>query len=161
MLPMTVTLRSMTSDEFDSVIGTAFAGFLADRVATGQTRPEDVPAEIQRQRAQHLPDGLETEGMLLLMGEVDGERIGWIWLALPGSPQHPDTAWVYSLVVDEAHRGRGYGKGLMLAAERELLDRGVRTLGLNVFGTNRIAIGLYERLGYEVISQQMTKPLIG
>lgn len=49
----------------------------------------------------------------------------------------------------------------MLAAERELVDRGVSRLGLNVFGANKTAVRLYERLGYQVIAQQMTKPLIG
>lgn len=151
----------MTSSEFESVIDIAFAGFLAEWVNTGQIRQEDVPAETQRQRDQYLPDGLETELMLLFIGEVEGERVGWIWLALPGAPNHPDTAWVYSLEVDEPYRGRGYGKGLMRAAERELVQRGVGKLGLNVFGHNRSAIGLYENLGYQVISQQMSKPLIG
>ena len=64
-----------------------------------------------------------------------------------------------TLTIDEAQRGKGYGKAMMLAAERELVQRGVTKLGLNVFGSNKTAIGLYERLGYEVISQQMTKPL--
>ena len=30
-----------------------------------------------------MPNGLATEHMLLLIGEVDGEAIGWMWLALP------------------------------------------------------------------------------
>jgi ribosomal protein S18 acetylase RimI-like enzyme len=156
---MTVTLRRMTPTEFDSIINTAFDSFVAELVATGQIDPGDVPAEIQRRREQHLPDGLDTGYMLLFIGEVDGKRIGWIWLALPGAPHHADTAWVYTVEVDEAHRGKGYGKGLMLAAERDLVQRGVNTLGLNVFGSNKTAMGLYERLGYEVISQQMSKPL--
>jgi len=49
----------------------------------------------------------------------------------------------------------------MRAAEEELVHRGVTKLGLNVFGGNTTAIRLYESLGYEVISQQMSKPLGG
>ena len=161
MIRMTVRLRPMTSSEFDSVVSTAFAGYVAESVATGQTREEDVAAETRRQREQYLPNGLATEHMLFFIGTDDGERIGWIWLALPGVANHPDTAWVYNVEVDPAHRGKGYGRGLMLAAERELADRGVIRLGLNVFGANTTAIRLYERLGYQVIAQQMTKPLIG
>ncbi|AGL18383.1 GCN5-like N-acetyltransferase [Actinoplanes sp. N902-109] len=151
----------MTSSEFDSVVDTAFADYLTARVAGGVIRQEDAAADIQQQRKQYLPDGVATEHMLLYIGEADGERIGWIWLALPGGANHPDTAWVYFVVVDDAHRGKGYGRGLMLAAERELVQRGVRRLGLNVFGANETAIRLYERLGYQVVTQQMTKPLIG
>lgn len=149
----------MTPAEFDSTIDTAFESFVAKLVDTGQISREQAPAEIRRRREAHLPDGLDTEHMLLFIGEVDGERIGWLWLALPGAPHHADTAWVYNVAVDEAHRGKGYGKGLMLAAERELAGRGVGRLGLNVFGSNKTAISLYERLGYQVTSQQMSKPL--
>ena len=154
-----VKLRPMTPSEFDSLIDTAFTGYVAERVATGQTREADAAAEIRRQREQYLPDGVATEHMLLFVGEVDGEPIGWIWLALPGVANHPDTAWVYNVEVDVAHRGHGYGRGLMLAAERELVARGVDRLGLNVFGANRTAIRLYEQLGYQVLAQQMAKKL--
>jgi len=161
MLTMTVTLRNMTPDEFESAIESSLASFVAEMVNQGNLRPEDAPDEIRRRRAQHLPDGLETEHMLLLAGEVDGAPIGWLWLALPGAPNHVDTAWVYNVVVDEEHRGKGYGRGLMLAAEEELVHRGVTKLGLNVFGGNTTAIPLYESLVYEIISQQMSKPLGG
>jgi hypothetical protein len=57
---MTVKLRPMTSREFDSVVNAAFASFLAERVATGQTREVDLAAETRRQREQYLPDGVEA-----------------------------------------------------------------------------------------------------
>lgn len=43
--------------------------------------------------------------------------------------------------------------------EAELTQFGVPELGLNVFGTNTVAIGLYRGLGFEVTSQQMAKRL--
>jgi ribosomal protein S18 acetylase RimI-like enzyme len=161
MLDMTVTLRPMTVDEFDRFIEPSLASFVAEMVNQGQIPAEDAPAEIKRRRQQHLPDGLDTEHMALFVGEVEGVAIGWLWLALPGAPNHVDTAWVYNVEVDPAHRGKGYGRGLMLAAEAELVHRGVTKLGLNVFGGNTTAMRLYESLGYKVISQQMSKPLGG
>lgn len=47
----------------------------------------------------------------------------------------------------------------MLAAERDLVQRAAARLGLDLFGAGTAAIRLYERLGYEIISQQMGKPL--
>ena len=41
--------------------------------------------------------------------------------------------------------------------EVELAQLKVPELGLNVFGTNTVAIGLYRSLGFEVTSQQMAK----
>jgi ribosomal protein S18 acetylase RimI-like enzyme len=158
---MTVTLRPMTPTEFDATIDKVFADTVREWVAAGRIAADEAPAEIRRQRERSAPDGVQTEHMLFLIGEVDGQRIGWIWLALPGAPpRHVETAWVYNVEVDQAHRRRGYGRELMLAAERELVQRGVKHVGLNVFGTNQTAIRLYQKLGYEVISQQMTKPLM-
>ena len=36
---------------------------------------------------------------------------------------------------------------------------GAIRMGLNVFGSNVVARGLYESLGYEVTALQMSKPL--
>jgi ribosomal protein S18 acetylase RimI-like enzyme len=79
--------------------------------------------------------------------------------ALPGAPGRPNSAWVFDIEIDEAYRGKGYGRGLMEAAERELIGRGVTRLALNVFGYNTPAVKLYESLGFTVMSQQMAKPL--
>lgn len=156
---MTVTLRPMTEAEFDAIIHTSFEHFVGEMVKTGQITAEEAPAEIARRREQNLPDGLDTPHMLLFIGLVGGERVGWLWIALPGAPGHADTAWIYNVEVDEAHRGKGYGFGLMKAAEQELARRGVDKVGLNVFGDNANAIRLYSKLGYRVIAQQMSKPL--
>lgn len=156
---VTVRLRPITQDEFDPLIGRTFDAFVAELVNTGQVRPEDAAGESQRQRERLLPQGLDTEHMVMFIGEVDGERIGWLWLALPGAPNHVDSAWVYDIEVDEAHRGKGYGRGLLLAAEDELRARGVYKLGLNVFARNSTAMRLYHGLGFEVVTQQMAKDL--
>jgi len=47
----------------------------------------------------------------------------------------------------------------MLACENECRHREYAQLDLNVFGTNRTAINLYEALGYTVSSRQMSKRL--
>ncbi|MFD8085922.1 hypothetical protein ACFV4F_29985 [Kitasatospora sp. NPDC059722] len=47
----------------------------------------------------------------------------------------------------------------MLLAERECLAAGVRTLGLNVFTVNEVAIRLYASLGYRVTNRLYGKPL--
>jgi ribosomal protein S18 acetylase RimI-like enzyme len=76
------------------------------------------------------------------------------------STQHrPATAWIHGITVLSEHRGRGYGRAVMLAAESELAARGVPALGLSVFAANTPAVRLYESLGYTVTAQHMAKPL--
>jgi len=129
-------------------------------VALANGAPIDETRETsERQTDELLPEGVRTPGMLLCLGSVAGEPVGWIWIGLPRTPDRPDTAWVYYVSVDPGHRGRGYGRALLLAAERELARRGVSRLGLNVHGYNTVAMGLYRSLGFEITAQQMAKQL--
>lgn len=148
----------MTDAEYDEIVPADFERLVRQR---SSVPAEEVSAAAASNRERVLPQGRLTEGMLFLVGEVAGEAVGWIWVGLPGSgDQFPDTAWVYKVEVDPVHRGAGHGRSLMLAAEQELMRRGVPKVGLNVFGGNTVAIGLYQGLGYTVVSQQMSKVLI-
>lgn len=152
-----LTLRPLTRSEFDVRIAALKALYAVDEVQAGRGSPAEVEARIERQFATLLPDGLATEGQLLLAGEAEGEVVGFLWIGLP-TPERPQ-AWIFEITVDEAHRRRGHGRALMLAAEAELRARGVTRLGLNVFGHNPGALRLYESLGFETTSRQMSKTL--
>jgi ribosomal protein S18 acetylase RimI-like enzyme len=67
--------------------------------------------------------------------------------------------WLYDINVHPEVRGRGYGSGLLRAVEELAARHGADRLGLNVFGSNPTAIALYERGGYTVTTQQMSKRL--
>ena len=68
--------------------------------------------------------------------------------------------FIYDIVLDEAQRGKGYGKQTMLALEVFAKELRLKTIGLHVFANNRAAMKLYRGLGYEVTSQNMTKKLV-
>ena len=51
------------------------------------------------------------------------------------------------------------GREAMLLAEGEARSHGMTSLGLNVHGQNKVARSLYDSLGYDVMAQQMKKPL--
>ncbi len=57
---------------------------------------------------------------------------------------------VYYVAVAPEHRGKGYGKQVMAAAENWLTARGVWKLNLLVRAENEAVRGFYESLGYEV-----------
>ncbi|HEX6685584.1 MAG TPA: GNAT family N-acetyltransferase [Candidatus Limnocylindrales bacterium] len=152
----------MTEAEYGTLSQVVLDTFATQFLEAGHAGDfETARAEALTQVRQILPDGVNTDSMLLLVAEAEAlTQVGQIWLSLPGTPVHPDTAWVYNVEVSPEHRGKGYGRAIMLAAEEELRRRGVRKLGLNVFGSNKTAIALYDSLGYQVASQQMSKPLI-
>ena len=84
--------------------------------------------------------------------------MGHVWVGPRTPPRLPGRVDLRHR--DRTHeRGKGYGRALLRAAERETARHGVRTIGLNVFGPNTVARNLYESAGYEVASLQMHKEL--
>ncbi|NJC81988.1 GNAT family N-acetyltransferase [Planosporangium mesophilum] len=155
---MTVTLRAMTEDELEARIDD-----LVDEYALDLHRSRGLPldrarTEAQRQTADLLPDGVATTGTLMFTAEAGGAAVGWIWLSL-STPHQPGSAWIYEITVDAEHRGKGYGRALIRAAEDELARRGVTRLALNVFSHNTAAIRLYESVGFHTTSLQMAKSI--
>ncbi len=154
---VTPTLRRMTDAEITEFIVASRAGYIAQRVESG----DDIAVaarEADEQSAAMFPDGQPGPGHALYRVEDDGEPVGSLWIG-PASPDQPDSCWIWDIVIDEAHRGRGFGKAAMLLAEDEARSKGAAELGLNVFGHNTVARRLYENLGYGTVSMRMSKPL--
>jgi GNAT superfamily N-acetyltransferase len=61
------------------------------------------------------------------------------------------------LAVYEDHRGKGYGKRLLAAADQLAADRGSKGLSIIVADNNSTARKLYEMSGYKLVEQ---KPMV-
>ena len=85
-------------------------------------------------------------------------RVGTVWMraALDTSIK---SGFIFDIAVDEAQRGKGYGKQTMLLIEETAREMGLSKLGLHVFAKNKVARKLYEGLGYEIGSLNMNKNL--
>jgi GNAT superfamily N-acetyltransferase len=154
-----LTLRPTTEEELAARREQLVESYAEDLARTGRYSAGAARSESARQLAELLPDGVRTPDMLLFTAVVDEEPVGWVWLCLPSPANGRDSAWVYDVLIEPEHRGKGYGRAVMEAAEVEVVARGVTRIGLNVFGRNRPARTLYESLGYEVTSLQMVKTI--
>jgi ribosomal protein S18 acetylase RimI-like enzyme len=153
-------VRPMSAEEFESFRERAIRDYAAENVRAGNWSPDQAEALAAKQTDELLPDGVETDGVLLLMAETSPtDVVGLVWVALEGEGR--GEAWIYDIEIVPEHRGRGYGRALLRAAEQEVHTRGCRSIGLNVFGRNTIARQLYESSGYEVTSVHMRKRLAG
>lgn len=85
--------------------------------------------------------------------EDDGGRERVIGDAIVGYRRGFHAARLYSLVTDPERRGRGVAGALLEAAERAAIERGVVSMRLEVRVDNEVAIGFYERRGYEVVGR--------
>ena len=156
---MTVTLRKLSADEYEEWSGAELRGYVEEIVASGTMSREAAEEKGRRDTADTLPQGLATPGQLIFRLEADGQPVGWLWLSLRNRRAEAGVGFIYDISVDEAFRGRGYGRAAMQLAEDEGRRNGLHALGLNVFGHNAIARTLYSSLGYQETSVQMRKEL--
>lgn len=149
-------MRPMTEPEFAAWQDDLARGYADEQVQSGNWAPEEALDRAREDTATRLPQGRDTPGMLFLVGSgARGEPVGRIWLSVEHPKGTADCAFLYDIEVDERHRGTGYGRALLRAAEEAARSRGVSALELNVFGGNATAIALYESAGYVVVQQQM------
>jgi ribosomal protein S18 acetylase RimI-like enzyme len=80
----------------------------------------------------------------ILIGRDGGAIIA---TAMVGHDGH--RGWVYYVAVDPDHRGKGYGRGIMNAAEEWLRQAGIAKMQLMVRSDNAKVQAFYESIGYD------------
>ena len=154
-----VRLVPMTETELEAHLEKTIPEYAAENVAVGYWSEEEALERSRKAFANLLPQGVKTENNYLfrIQLEESGEKIGMIWMKHEAPRSH---GFIYDIALDEAQRGKGYGKQTMLALENIARELGLETIGLHVFANNTAAMKLYKGLGYEVTSQNMTKKLV-
>ena len=152
-----VELRPMTPHSFDAYLAAAIDEYAGEiRHTDGGTWS----AALDRSRADYdelLPDGLATRRQVLfdVVERATGDTVGALWLEL----RPPSAAFVYDVHLTSSARGRGLGRAAMLAGAHWCRARALHVLGLSVFGRNAVARGLYESLGYTVVTEALRRPV--
>ena len=93
----------------------------------------DIERKLTVQRELFLVGDLESQIVATVRAGFDGHR-GWVHLVAV----HPD------------YRQRGFGRALMIEAEKKLRGVGCTKINLQVRATNQGVVTFYERLGYSV-----------
>lgn len=151
-------LDPMTAGEYVQYLATAVDQYARD-TARGWKRPlEETQANAQKDYDQLLPQGLATPNNFLFTAREGGRRIGMVWLAITDRPSGK-SAYIYNIEVEQAQRGKGFGRQLLAAIESKAAEEGANRIGLNVFGYNTAARALYESAGFEVGAIGMYKAL--
>jgi GNAT superfamily N-acetyltransferase len=152
-LPEGTRVRPLAPAEFGPWLDRGRATFRTALTDMGAS-PESAGERDRATMAELVPGGLPAPGSVMLGLDHGGVTVAFLWL------HTADPAWVYSVEVDAAHRGRGHGRAAMFAAENHCRDLGGTALGLNVFTANTTAVRLYESLGYRVATRHFVKPLV-
>ena len=79
------------------------------------------------------------------------EKVGYVWFIYRDDR---NISFIGDIIIDELHCGKGYGSDVLKMIEKIARnDHKTDSITLNVFKHNSRAKMLYERNGYEVISQ--------
>ncbi|MGD8406366.1 MAG: GNAT family N-acetyltransferase [Anaerolineales bacterium] len=154
-----IRLVPMTEGEFVNYLEKAIPAYAADKAGAGDWSKEEALERSRQSYQELLPQGVATENNYLFRVQLEesGEKIGMLWMKYEAPRPH---GFILDISLDEAQRGKGYGKQTMLALEEVARELGLKTIGLHVFANNVAAMKLYKGIGYEVTSQNMTKKLI-
>lgn len=155
---VSVRLSPMSLAHFVVYRDVAEEMYAQDIRASGAMPEPEAREKAEIDFAKLLPDGLDTKDHYFWTAREGDAEVGMVWL---GITQKSDGlhAFGYDFMVPEHLRRRGYGRAIMVAAEKLCKQRGVISVGLSVFGFNAGAQALYEQMGFEVTAIKMTKTL--
>lgn len=155
-----IRLVPMLESELEAYLEKAIPGYAAENVKAGYWSEEDALERSRKAFVHLLPEGINTKNQYLFQVEdaETNQRVGIIWLNAQTESPH-SGGFIYDIEMDEAFRGKGYGKQAMLAIEEKARELGLKSIGLHVFAHNTVAKGLYEKIGYQIKSVNMTKDL--
>lgn len=149
-----IELRPLREDEYEAWDAGHRAEYERGLVEHVGMPREQAEAKVERDVAHVLPDGFATANARIWAVEDDGRIVGTVFVGL-----RDGGAWLYDITVTEGDRGKGYGRAAMTALEDELRALGHDRIGLNVWGGNDVARGLYRSLGWAEESVHMRKKL--
>ena len=149
----------MTEEQFEAWLPGAIAGYAREHVATGRWSEEE---SLQRSREEHdklLPQGLATPDHRLwsIVRSSDHTPVGILWVNIVQKPR--PSAFIFDIEIDPRFRRHGYATQAMTRLEEEARHLGLESIRLHVFGHNKAARPLYEKLGYVPTNINMSKSL--
>ena len=151
-----VILIPMEQAEFEAYLEEDIQRYAQEHVRVGNWKPSEALEKSTKEHEKLLPNGLESKNQYLftLLDEDTDAKVGILWVNIEG-----DRAFVYDFIIDEALRGKGYGRQALMALEEKLRSMNVDSVGLHVFGDNIPAQELYKKMGFQITDINMLKVL--
>ena len=157
-----IRLRGMTRDEFAIYEDREVHRYARANVEAGYWDPQEALRRAREAHARLIPQGLETPDhhFFILEETSTYAPVGFLWASVDRQAVQP-SVFLFDIYIEEASRGKGYGREAMMALEAWAMGLGIRRFGLHVFASNEVAQSLYRQLGYRVASLNMVKELTG
>ncbi|TCP55871.1 ribosomal protein S18 acetylase RimI-like enzyme [Tumebacillus sp. BK434] len=119
----------------------ADAAFIGQLMATGF----GLPAEDMK---QNIARDFNNPNKQVYIGRIDGQPIAAISVGVG----ERDTAFFYGFVVEPEFRGKGYGRYILWTLVKQMQAEGRTRLALEVATENKSALGLYQSVGFKLMT---------
>lgn len=148
-----VKLEPLQQKDFDGFLEREIQTYAEDHVRNGNWPSEGAIERSRKEFEQYLLDGIHTQDQYLwsIVNE-EHNKIGVLWVQIKEG-----KAFIFDFVIDEAFRGKGYGKQSLQAMDDKLRSIGAESVALHVFGDNTSAQELYKKAGFEITGMHMKK----
>lgn len=155
-----IELIPMSDELFQKELEGWIRNYASEKARAGNWKEEESLDLSRKEFRKLLPDGLNTEGHYIMSLRETGSQqiVGMIWFGIQESNE-PPGAFIWDFSIYEQYRGKGYGKQALEALHRKLKEMGTYNVSLHVFGHNKVARSLYEKMGYEVTNVVMSKKI--
>ena len=130
-----------------------------------EAHPEVFLAVLDQEAAWSFFDKLRSNPHhLLLVADVSGEIVGYIWCEerLGNQDVHlkaSHSGYIHHISVDPDHQRRGIGKALVERAVSELGARGAKSIKVDYWSFNERARTFFLNLGFAPVGEIACKPL--
>lgn len=153
-------LRSMTDQDYGEFYFQSIIDYAEDKVTAGTWVPSEAQKLSSQEFERFLPEGLNTPNAYLyaVIDPLLEVKVGHLWIHISDGPLGR-SAFIYDIVIYETYQGKGYGTQTMTALEEEAKRLQINKISLHVFGHNKTAFGLYQKMGYEITDISMSKKI--
>ncbi|RLL48339.1 GNAT family N-acetyltransferase [Oceanobacillus piezotolerans] len=152
---MNLRLEDMNLIEYQQYHRFSIRNYANEQMKSGGWEPQDAISRAEQVYNKLLPDGQNTRNHYLFTIRDGSKEVGMIWLA----QRTAEKGFIYDINIWEENQGKGYGKQAMREIEVFAKKIGLKKIGLHVFGHNKRARVLYEKLGYIETNINMEKTL--
>ena len=151
-------LIPMTQPEYEAFLEHLIPDYAAENVRAGYWDESEALEKSRKETESLLPQGLQSKDHYLFTMYDGDQAVGRVWLKA-NLDRPVKSGFIFDVEIKEEFRGKGYGRQIMLLIEEKARELGLKSIGLHVFGYNTVAKKLYESVGYEVSSLNMSKKL--